>query len=167
MRYARSWTIFATTALIASCSASTENPLANGLSAEQQALLIEKSIDEIEATENFTPEDFEARQRKHLEGISKEMRSAALENLQKRLNKNRILEMSQTVELDRETAAVDTRIEGPKRVLALFTVTGDRSFETSNASQTTETRFALPWVITVDDGELVFRHQGIRMRDIR
>jgi len=167
MRDARSWTILAACALVAGCSASSENPLANGLSADQQALVIEKSIEQIEATENFTPDDFEARQRKHLEGISEEMRSAALANLQKRLNKNRILEMSQTVELDRETATVDTRVEGPRRVLALFSITGTRTYQTSNASETTETRFALPWVISVDGGELVFRHQGIRMRDIR
>jgi len=167
MRNARSWMAVAACALIVTCSVSSENPLANGLTAEQQTLLIDQSIDQIGSTENFTQDDFEERQRIHLETISKEMREAALANLQRRLHKVKILEMSQTVELDRGTAEVATRVEGPEKVLALVSVTGSRTYRTSNATQSSETRFALPWVITVDDGELVFRHQGIRMRDIR
>jgi len=73
---------------------------------------------------------------------------------------------TQTVELDRESAEVESRIEDPERILALVTLTGHRSYRTSNASMSSETRFSLPWVITVDRGELVFRHRGIRMQDI-
>jgi hypothetical protein len=154
-------------ALLVYCSGSSENPLANGLPEDQQALLVEQSIDQIEATENFTPDDFEQIQRTHFETITEEMRDAALANLQRRLDKIMLLEMSQTVELDRESAEVETRMEGPEKAVALVVVDGNRTYHTNNASNSSETRFALPWVITVDGGELVFRHQGIRMRDTR
>jgi hypothetical protein len=55
----------------------------------------------------------------------------------------------------------------PEKAMALVTVNGSRTYRTSNASNTSATQFALPWVITVDDGELVFRHGGIRMGDIK
>ena len=153
--------------LLVNCSGSSENPLANGLTEEQQARLIEQSIAQIELTENFTPDNFEPLQRSHIETITEEMRDAALENLQRRLNKVMLLEMSQTVELDPESVEVDSRMVDPKQAMVLVTVTGDRTYRTNNASKSSETRFLLPWVITVDDGELVFRHQGIRMRDFR
>lgn len=154
-------------ALLLNCSSPSENPLADGLTEEQQALLIEKSIGQIESTENFTPANFEQLQRKNFETITEEMRDPALENLQKRLDKIMILEMSQTVELDRGSAEVTTRMEGPEKALALVSVKGSRAYSTSNASKSSKIRFVLPWVITVDDGDLVFHHQGIRMRDIR
>ncbi len=153
-------------AVLVNCSGSSENPLAGGLTADQEALLIERAIDEIESTETFTPDDFEKLQRIHFETITEEMRDAALENLRKRVTKIMILEMSQTVELDRESAEVESRIMGLERVVALVTVNGRRTYRTSNASKTSEARFALPWVITVDGGELLFRHRGIRMRDV-
>ena len=159
--------VFTACAFLVNCSSSSENPLADGLTADQQALLIERSIDQIESAENFTPDDFEQLQRTHFETITKEMRDAALENLQRRLDKIMLLEMSQTVELDRESAEVEARMESPKKALALVMVNGSRTYHTSNATKTSETRFALPWVITVDGGELVFRHQGIRMRNSR
>ena len=160
-------TAFMACAFLVNCSNSSENPLADGLTADQQALLIEQSIDQIESAENFTPDDFEQLQRTHFEIVPEEMRDAALENLQRRLDKIRLLEMSQTVELDRESAEVQLRIEGPERVLALVTVSGSRTYRTNHASKSSKTQFALPWVITVNSGELVFRHQGIRMRDFR
>ena len=154
-------------ALLVNCSNSSENPLADGLTEDHQALLIERSIDQIESTENFTPDDFEQRQRTHFEIVTEEMRDAALENMRKRLDKIMLLEMSQTVELDRESAEIQSRMEGPERALALVVFNGSRSFRTNHASKSSEARFALPWVITVDGDELVFRHQGIRMRDSR
>jgi len=160
-------TTFMAFALLVNCSSSSENPLADGLSADQQALLIERSIEQIESTENFTPDDFEQLQRAHLESITEEMRDAALGNLQRRLDKIVILEMSQTVELDRESAEVQPRMENPKKALVLVTVSGSRTYRTNNASKTSETRFALPWVITVKGGELVFHHRGIRMRSLQ
>jgi hypothetical protein len=166
MSHAGRLTAFMACALLVNCSSSSENPLADGLTADEQALLIERSIDQIESTENFTADNFEQLQRTHFENITKEMRDAALEYLQKRLNKIMILEMSQTVELDRESAEVKLRMEGLERALALVTVNGSRAYQTNHASKSTETRFTLPWVITVDGGELVFHHQGIRMRDI-
>jgi len=153
-------------AVFSSCSGSSENPLAGGLTPELEALLIQKSIDQIESSENFSHEDFEERQRLHLKTMTDDMRDVALQNRQRRLDKIMILEMSQTVELDRESAEVESRIEDPERILALVTLTGHRSYRTSNASMSSETRFSLPWVITVDRGELVFRHRGIRMQDI-
>ena len=153
-------------AVLVHCSSSFENPLADGLTADQEALLIERAIDEIESTETFTPDDFEQLQRNHFETITEEMRDPALENLQKRLDKIRILEMSQTVELDRESAEVESRIMGPERVVAIVTVYGRRTYRTSNASKSSKARYGLPWVITVDGGELLFRHRGIRMRDV-
>jgi len=158
--------VFTACAFFVNCSSSSENPLADGLTADQQALLIERSIDQIESAENFTPDDFEQLQRTHFETITKEMRDAALENLQRRLDKIMLLEMSQTVELDRESAEVQSRMEDPERALALVIVSGSRAYRTNHASKSSETHFALPWVISVDDGELAFRHQGIRMRDI-
>jgi hypothetical protein len=160
-------TLFMVCALLVNCSGSSENPLAGGLTADQQALLLEQSLDQIEATENFTPDNFEQLQRAHFETITEEMRDPALTNLQKRLDKITILGMSQTVELDRETAEVEVRMESPKKALALVMVNGSRTYHTSNATKTSKSRFALPWVITADGGELVFRHRGIRMRDIR
>jgi hypothetical protein len=160
-------TLFMACALLVNCSGSSENPLAGGLTADQQALLLEQSLDQIEATENFTPDNFEQLQRAHFETITEEMRDPALTNLQKRLDKITILGMSQTVELDRETAEVEARMESPKKALALVMVNGSRAYHTSNAAKTSESRFALPWVITVDGGELVFHHQGIRMRNSR
>ena len=154
-------------ALLVHCSSSSENPLAYGLTEDQQALLIERTIDQIESTENFTADNFEQLQRTHFEMITEEMRDAALEYLQKRSNKIMLLEMSQTVELDRESAEVESRVEGLEKVVAIVTVNGNRAFRTSHASNSSETLFSLPWVITVDGGELVFRHQGIRMRPIR
>lgn len=159
--------VFVACILLVNCSGSTENPLIGGLNPEQQALLLERSLDQIEATENFTPDDFEQLQRAHFETITEEMRDPALANLQKRLDKIAILGMSQTVELDRETGEVEARMESPKKALALVMVSGSRTYHTTNATKSSKTRFALPWVITVDGGELVFRHQGIRMRDIR
>jgi hypothetical protein len=160
-------TVVMACALLVNCSSSSENPLADELTADQQALLIEQSIDQIESTENYTHENFEQLQRTHFENLTGEMRDAALEYLQKRLDKIMILEMSQTVELDRESAEVESHMEGPERVMALVSVNGSRTYRTNHASKSSETDFALPWVIGVDGGELVFRHQGIRMRDIR
>jgi hypothetical protein len=154
-------------ALLVNCSGSSENPLVDELTADQQALVIEQSIDQIESTENYTPENFEQLQRKHFETLTEEMRDAALEYLPKRLDKIMMLEMSQTVELDRESVEVESHRVGPEKALALFSVKGSRTYRTSNASKSSTTRFILRWVITVDDGELVFRHQGIRHRDIK
>ena len=160
-------TVVMTCALLVSCSGSSENPLADGLTADQQTLLIEQSLDQIESTEHYTPDNFEQRRRAHFETLTEEMRDPALAYLPKRLDKIMILEMSQTVELDRDSVEVESRTVGPEQVMALVTVNGSRTFRTNNASESTETQFALPWVITVDGGELVFRHRGIRMRDIR
>jgi hypothetical protein len=160
-------TIIMACALLVNCSGSSENPLTDELTADQQAFLIEQSIDQIESTENYTPENFEQLQRTHFETLTEEMRDAALEYLQKRLEKIAMLEMSQTVELDRESAKVESHRVAPEKALALFTVNGSRTYRTSNASKTSRTHFALRWVITVDDGELVFHHQGIRYRDIK
>jgi hypothetical protein len=77
-----------------------------------------------------------------------------------------LLEMSQTVELDNGSAEVESRMEGLERAAALVTVDGSRTYHTNHTSKTIATRFSLPWVITVDGGDLVFRHQGIRMRDV-
>jgi len=167
MSRARRWTVFTACVLLVNCSGSSENPLANGLTEEQQASLIEQSIAQIELTENFTPDNFEPLQRSHIETITEEMRDAALENLQRRMDKVMLLEMSQTVELDPESAELDSRMVDPKQAMVLVSVTGDRTYRTNNASKTSETRFVLPWVLTVDGGELVFRHQGIRMRTIK
>ena len=167
MNRAGTLTLVMACALFANCSGPSENPLADGLTAEHESLLVEQTIDEIESAENFTPDDFERLQQTHVETMAEEMRDAALGNLQKRLEKIMILEMSQTVELDRESAEVESRMESPKRALALVTVNGSRTYRTNNASKSSETQFALPWVITVDDGELVFRHRGIRMRNVK
>jgi len=167
MSHARSLAAFTAFALLVNCSSSSENPLAGGLTADQQALLIEQTINQIEITENFTADNFEQRQQTHFESITEEMRDAALGYLQMRLKKITLLEMSQTVELDRESAEVKSRKVGPEKAMALVTVNGSRTYRTSHASKTSATQFALPWVITVDDGELVFRHGGIRMGDIK
>jgi hypothetical protein len=160
-------TVVMACALLVNCSGSSENPLAEELTADQQALLIERSIDQIESTENYTPANFEQLQRTHFETLTEEMRDAALEYLPKRLDKITMLEMSQTVELNRESVEVGSRRVDPEKALALFTVNGSRTYRTSNASKSSRTHFVLRWVITVDDGELVFRHQGIRHRDIK
>ena len=152
--------------LLVNCSSSSENPLADGLTADQQAVLIEKTIDQIESTENYTPENFEQAQRKHFETLSEEMRDAAVQYLSTRLDQIRILEMSQTVELDRESAEVELLMEDLESALALVTVRGKRTYRTSNASKTSDTRYFLRWAITVDDGELVFHHRGIRSGEI-
>ena len=154
-------------AWFANCSGPSENPLADGLTADHKALLIKLTIDEIESAENFTPDDFEQLQRRHVETMVEEMRNAALDYVQKRSGKVALLEMSQTVELDRESAEVESGNVGPEQAAALVTVNGSRTYSTSNASKTSKARFALGWEITVDDGELVFRHRGIRMRDTR
>jgi len=160
-------TVVMACALLVNCSSSSENPLADELTADQQSFLIEQSIDQIETTENYTPENFEQLQRTHFETLAEEMRDAALEYLPKRLDKVVMLEMSQVVELDRESVEVESYRVGPEKALALFTVNGTRTYRTSNASKSSRTDFILRWVITVDDGELVFRHQGIRHRDIK
>jgi hypothetical protein len=167
MSHAGRLTTFMACALLVHCSRSSENPLAHGLDEDQQALLIERTIDQIESTENFTPDSFEQLQRTHFEMITEEMRDAALEYLQKRLDKIILLEMSQTVELDRESVEVESHMEGLKKAIAIVTVNGSRAYRTNHASKSSETLFSLPWVITVDGGELVFRHQGIRMRTIQ
>ena len=167
MSRARRLTVVMACALLVNCSGSSENPLVDGLTADQQALMIEQSIDQIESTEDYTPDDFEQRRRAHFETLTEEMRDAALEYMPKRLDKIMMLEMSQTVELDRESVEVESHRVGPEKALALFSVKGSRSYRTSNASKSSTTRFTLRWVITVDDGELVFRHQGIRHRDIK
>jgi hypothetical protein len=167
MSRARRWTVSMACVLLVNCSDSSENPLANGLTEDQQTRLIEQSIAQIELTENFTPDNFEPLQRSHIETITEEMQDAAMENLQRRLNKVMLLELFQTVELDPESVEVDARMVDPKKAMVLVTVTGDRTYRTNNASKSSETRFVLSWVITVDGGELVFRHQGIRMRDFQ
>jgi hypothetical protein len=167
MGHAGRLTVIMVCALLVDCSSSSENPLADGLTADQQAVLIEQSIDQIKSTENFTPDNFEQLQRTHFETMAEEMRDAALANLRKRLDKIVLLEMSQTVELDRESAEVESRTVSPERALAIVTVNGSRTYRTSNASKVSESRFALPWVITVDGGELILRHRGVRMRDIK
>jgi hypothetical protein len=159
-------TVVIACALLVECSSSSENPLADGLTADQQAALIEQSIDQIESAENFTPDNFEQLRRAHLETMAEEMHDAALANLSKRLDKIMLLEMSQTVEIDRESAEVESRIVGPEKAVAIVTVNGNRTYRTNNASNSSVSRFALPWTITVDGGELVFRHRGIRMRDV-
>jgi len=159
-------TVVMTCALLVNCSGPSENPLADGLTADQQTLLIERTIDQIESTEQFTPDNFEQRRRAHFETMTEEMRDPALAYLPKRLDKITMLEMSQTVELDRDSVEVESRAVGPEQAMALVTVNGSRTYHTNNASRTTETQFALAWVITVDGAELVFRHRGIRMREI-
>ena len=154
-------------ALLIHCSRSTENPLTDELSENQRAFLIEQSIGQIEATENFTPDNFEQHQRTHIETLTEEMRDAALRYLPKRLDKIRILEMTQTVELDRESAEIESRRMDPEKAMALVSLNGARTYRTSNASKTSKTQFAVPWIITVDGGELVFRHGGIRMADAK
>jgi hypothetical protein len=153
-------------ALLVGCSNAGDNPLVEGLTPEQEAQLIEESIAQIERTENFTPDDFERLQRAHLETMSDEMRDAALEGLPKRVDKISILEMSQTLELDRDTASIDARTTEDGRVFAIVSIEGSRSFRTRNASKTIPTRFSLPWVISVERGKLAFRHRGIRMSDV-
>ena len=113
-------TVVMACALLVNCSGSSENPLADELTADQQALLIERSIDQIESTENYTPDNFEQLQRTHFETMTEEMRDAALEYLQKRLDKIMILEMSQTVELDRESAEVEVAQGGSGEGLGAF-----------------------------------------------
>ncbi len=167
MTHARRLMTFMACTLLVNCSGSSENPLTEGLSADQQARLIEQSIDQIESTENFTPDDFEQRQKEHFELITDEMHDAALEYLRKRSDKIMLLEMSQTVELDHESAALETRMEGPETMLALVTVHGNRSYRTNYATKTIKTLFTLPWVITTSRGKLVFHHQGIRMKNLR
>jgi len=167
MTHARRLMAFMACALLVNCSGSSENPLVDGLSAEQQTQLIEQSIGQIESAENFTPDDFEQRQQEHFELITEEMHDAALKYLRKRSDKIMLLEMSQTVELDRESAEIETRMDGPERVLALFTVNGNRSYRTNHATKTIETRFTLPWVVTTSRGKLVFHHQAIRMKDLK
>jgi hypothetical protein len=159
-------TIVLACALLASCSGSSENPLADGATPEIEALLIEQSIEQIELAENFTHDTFEQAQRTHIETMAEEMRDAALVNLQIRLNKIMILELSQTVQLDRESAAVESRIVDQENVLALVTLKGTRTYNTNNATKTSEAHFSVPWAITADDGELVFHHRGVRMRNI-
>ena len=153
--------------LLASCSGPSENPLAAGVTPEIEALLIERTIEQIELAENFTHDTFEQIQRTNIETMVEEMREAALVNLQNRLNKIMILELSQTVQLDRESAVVESRIVDLENVLAIVTLKGTRTYNTDNATKTSETRFSLPWSITVDDGELVFHHRGVRMRNVR
>ena len=153
--------------LLASCSGPSENPLAGGATPEIEALLIERTIEQIELAENFTHDTFEQIQRTNIETMVDEMREAALVNLQNRLNKVMILELSQTIQLDRESAAVESRIVDLENVLALVTLKGTRTYNTNNATKTSETRFSVPWAITVDDGELVFYHRGVRMRNVR
>jgi hypothetical protein len=152
--------------LLASCADSSEDPLAAGLTPEQQAQLIEQSITEIERTENFDPANFEQLQRLHIESMGEEMRDAALESLPKRTGKIGILEMSQTLALEPESAEIELRTTGPGRLVALVSVKGTRSYRTSNVEKTVETRATLPWVITADHGKLVYRHRGIRMTDL-
>jgi hypothetical protein len=153
--------------LLASCSGPSENPLAGGITPEIEALLIERSIEQIELAENFTHDTFEEVQKRHLETMVEEMRDAALANMESRLSKILILDLSQTVRLDRESAAVESRMVDAENVLALVTLKGSRTYNTNNATKTSNTRFSLAWAITVDRGELVFRHRGIRMRNER
>jgi hypothetical protein len=166
MRCMERWPALLACALLVNCSGGSEDPLAGGLTPELEALLIQKTIDQIESAENFSHEDFEQRQRMHLESMTKDMRDVAVQNLQRRLDKIMILEAFQTVELDRESATVDARSGDPETLLTLVTLDGHRNYRTNNASMSSETRFSLPWVVTVDAGELVFRHRGIRMKDI-
>jgi hypothetical protein len=160
-------TIVLACVLLASCSGPSENPLADGITPEIEALLIERTIDQIELAENFTHDTFEQIRQTNIETMVEEMREAALVNLQNRLNKITILELSQTVQLDRESAVVESRIVDQENGLAIVTLKGTRTYTTDNATKTSETRFSLPWSITVDDGELVFRHRGVRMRNVR
>jgi hypothetical protein len=160
-------TIALACALLVSCSGSSENPLADGVTPEIEALLIERTIEQIELAENFTHDTFEQIQRTNIETMAEEMQEAALVNLENRLKKITILELSQTVQLDRESAVVESRIVDLENVLALVTLKGTRTYNTNNATKTSETRFSVPWAITVDDGELVFYHRGVRMRNVR
>jgi hypothetical protein len=149
------------------CSDSSDISLADGLTPEQEAQLVERSLEEIESSENFTAETFELIQQAHFETMAEEMRDAALEYLQKRLDKIAILEMSQTVELDRESVEVESRKVAPEKAMAIVSLDGTRSYVTNNASKSAKTRFAVAWVITVDGGELDFHHRGIRMRELK
>jgi hypothetical protein len=160
-------TIALACALLVSCSGSSENPLADGVTPEIEALLIERTIEQIELAENFTHDTFEQIQRTNIETMAEEMREAALVNLENRLKKITILELSQTVQLDRESAVVESRIVDLENVLALVTLKGTRTYNTNNATKTSETRFSVPWAVSVDDGELVFYHRGVRMRNVR
>jgi len=153
-------------ALASGCPAPAENPLADGVTPEIEALLIQRSIEQIELAENFTNDTFEQVQQKHIETMVEDMRDAARVNLQNRFKKIRILDMSQTVQIDRESAAVETRVVDSENVLALVTLSGSRTYYTDNATKTSKTQFSLPWAISVDDGELVLRHRGVRMRNL-
>jgi hypothetical protein len=160
-------TIVLACALLVSCSGSSENPLADGATPEIETLLIERTIEQIELAENFTHDTFEQIQRTNIETMAEEMREAALVSLENRLKKIMILELSQTVQLDRESAVAETRIVDLENVVALVTLKGTRTYNTNNATKTSDTRFSVPWAITVDDGELVFDHRGVRMRNTR
>jgi hypothetical protein len=149
------------------CSDSSDISLADGLTPEQEAQLVERSLEEIESSENFTAETFELIQQAHFETMAEEMREAALANLKRRQDKVRILEMSQTVELDRESAIVESRSMGPDQAVAIVTVTGKRTYHTSNATKTAKSGFSLPWIITIKRGDLVYQHRGVRTRDLR
>ncbi len=152
--------------LLASCSSESENPLAEGLSAAHQAQLKLRSFEEIEAIENFSPESFEALQRAHFETMTEDMRQRALENLPTRVESITGIQMSQTLRLDRESAEVEWRQLGPEKVAARVSVIGDRSDQTRDAAKTIKTRYWLPWIITVEKGELVLRHEGIRTSNL-
>ena len=160
------WAIVLVCALAWGCSAPAENPLADGVTPEIEALLIERSIEQIELAENFTNDTFEQVQQKHIDTMVEDMRDAARVNLQNRFKKIRILEMSQTVQIERESAAVETRVVDSENALALVNLRGTRTYYTDNATKTSQTQFSLPWAISVDNGELVFRHRGVRMRNL-
>ena len=152
--------------LLAGCSNAPANPLVEGLSAAHEDQLKSLSLAAIEAIENFTPENFEQLQRTHFETMTNEMRPLALEHLPTRVKNIAAIAMSQTLQLDRDSVEVVWRQLGPEKVTANVKVIGERSYQTRDASKSVTTSYSLPWVITVENGQLVHRHQGIRTKSL-
>lgn len=142
------------------------NPLAQGLTAALQEQLQELAVHEIISSETFTAETFEAVQREHIATMSKGMEVAALEHLPTRVKENTELHMSQSLELEPDSVEIEWDQMGPENIRARVTLIGNRTYKTREYSKTVRTRYHLPWIITVEKKTPVFRHSGVRLKNL-
>ncbi len=149
--------------LLSGCS--PESPLANGLTEAHKATIIESTIAQIELSDTFTPENFEQRERKHFETMTPEMLEPALEHLPTRVEEVTSLQVYREAVIDGPSAELEIKRSMEDEVHVSVRVPGSNRYRSEgNPSKTQQVEWTLPWKITVEEGEIVMRHQGIRLK---
>ena len=158
----RSLGVLVATGLSFGCS--QEVPLATGLSEALKARVIERTIEHIELSDTFTPENFEQRQRRHFESMTADMAAQAVRNLPTRIERITGLQIYREAVIDRASAELVIRRLEDERARVSVRVRGSNRYRSEGGlTRTQQVEWNLPWILTEEGGDIVMRHEGIRM----